>query len=59
MIGPSGATSGVMITQRTVVRDSSENQRRVLGTVDRLVCERFAADTWRYVVAGVARKGCY
>lgn len=34
----------------------SENQRRVLGAVDRVVGERFTPDAWHYIVAGVARK---
>ncbi|MDQ0597435.1 SAM-dependent methyltransferase [Streptomyces canus] len=35
----------------------SEKQRRALGAVDRVVCERLAPEASRYIVAGVARKG--
>jgi hypothetical protein len=35
----------------------SEEQRRALAVVDRVVCERLAPQSSRYIVAGVARKG--
>jgi SAM-dependent methyltransferase len=34
----------------------SEWQRRALGVVDRVLCERVTPAAWRYIIAGVARK---
>jgi SAM-dependent methyltransferase len=34
----------------------SERQRRVLGTMDRVLLDRLVPDQWRYILVGVARK---
>ncbi|MEY9964987.1 hypothetical protein ABIA33_003029 [Streptacidiphilus sp. MAP12-16] len=34
----------------------SERQRRVMGTVDRVLLDRLAPERWRYILVGVARK---